>query len=126
MTGGPEGPSSPISKTTVYRALIDHNSEQAVPGYYQAALDSGIVVRLAAETRTGIGEFDFPANSSNPTLRIDLAQTLGNGVNLAEIHFQDRMMTGSVAAGGLCAHRIVYRVYFAIEAEQACDIKRAA
>ena len=62
-----EGPSSPISKTTVYRALIDHNSEQAVPGYYQAALDSGIVVRLAAETRTGIGEFDFPANSSNPT-----------------------------------------------------------
>jgi predicted alpha-1,2-mannosidase len=119
MTGGPEGPSSPNDKSTVYHALIDHNSEQAVPGYYRAGLDSGIVVRLAAQTHSGIGEFDFPANSSNPTLRIDLAQTLSNGVDLAEIQFQGRMMTGSVAAGGLCAHRLVYRVYFAIESEQA-------
>jgi predicted alpha-1,2-mannosidase len=119
MTGGAEGPSSPRSKSTVYRALIDHNSEQAVPGYYQAALDSGIEVRLAAQTHSGIGEFDFPANSSNPTLRIDLAQSLSKSVDLAEIQFQDRMMTGSVAAGGLCGHNVTYRVYFAIEAEQA-------
>lgn len=119
MTGGPEGPSTPRSKSTVYQARIDHNSEQAVPGYYQAALDSGIEVRLAAAMRSGIGEFEFPANSSNPTLRMDLAQNLSNTVYLAEIHLQDRMMTGSVAAGGLCGHRIVYRVYFAIEAEQA-------
>lgn len=119
MTGGAQGPSAPRSRTTVYRALIDHNTEQAVPGYYQAALDSGIEVRLAAEMRSGIGEFDFPANSSNPTLRIDLAQTLSNSVYLAEIHLQGRRMTGSVAAGGLCSHRGVYRVYFAIESEQA-------
>jgi predicted alpha-1,2-mannosidase len=118
MNGGPEGPSSPNGKSTVYHALIDHKAEQASPGYYQAGLDSGIVVRLAAAMRSGIGEFDFPANASNPTLRIDLAQTLGNNVYLADIHFQGRMMTGSVAAGGLCAHRIVYRVYFAIESEQ--------
>ena len=118
MTGGAQGPSSPDDKSTVYHVLIDHNSERASPGYYQAGLDSGIVVRLAAGMRAGIGEFDFPAGSSRPTLRVDLAQTLGNNVYLAEIHFQGRMMTGSVAAGGLCAHRIVYRVYFALEAEQ--------
>jgi predicted alpha-1,2-mannosidase len=76
-------------------------------------------MRLAAAMRSGIGEFDFPANAASPTLRIDLAQSLNNTVSLGEIQLQDRMITGSVTGGGLCGHRVVYRVYFAIEAEQA-------
>ncbi|HVX66398.1 MAG TPA: GH92 family glycosyl hydrolase [Bryobacteraceae bacterium] len=117
MLDTPQAPSSP-KKPAAYYATIDHADEQAVPGYYQAALDSGIDVRLAAEMRSGIGEFHFPAGASRPTLRIDLAQTLSNGVNLADVQLRNRMITGSVASGGICGHRIQYRLYFAIEADR--------
>ncbi|MGD0775915.1 MAG: GH92 family glycosyl hydrolase [Candidatus Solibacter sp.] len=116
VLGGPQEPSS--TKSTLYQATIDHAAEHAEPGYYQVTLDSGVDVRLAAQMRAGIAEFHFPSGPGNPTLRIDLGRNLTR-VTMAEIQFQNRMITGSVSSGGICGRPTNrYQVFFAIEADQ--------
>jgi predicted alpha-1,2-mannosidase len=111
MMGLPE--TSPA--TNVYTASFSHTRERAEPGYYEVTLDSGIVVRLAANVRSGIAEFHFPNSTASHTLLIDLTHNLSREIDQTEIQFSNRLVTGSVASGGLCSHDIHYRVYFAME-----------
>lgn len=119
MLGAPD--KSPAAAPSIYQAGFNHTDERAEPGYYEVKLDSGIEAQLAAQVRSGIAEFRFPPGQASPTLLIDLNRTLGgkNMVNGAEIHIRDRTITGSVSSGGLCGHKGLYRVYFALETDQA-------
>ncbi len=113
-----------FTKTTQYQSSFSHVGEVAEPGYYQVKLDSGIQVRLAAQMRSGIAEFHFPAGEASRTLRIDTGHNMGfnverfktSRVRQAEIQFHGRMATGSVASQGV--DDTAYRVYFAIESDQ--------
>ena len=43
-----------------YRSALDHEAEEAAPGYYAITLDSGIRVELTATTRVGLQRYTFP------------------------------------------------------------------
>ena len=45
---------------------------------------------------------------------LDLGRN-NTGVTDTEVHFQDRMVTGSIASGKFCNKRNEYRLYFAME-----------
>jgi predicted alpha-1,2-mannosidase len=119
MLGAPE--KSPAAEPDAYEARFSHANEHAEPGYYEVRLDSGIEVRLAAQVRSGIAEFRFPAAHASRTLLIELGRNLGgNGaVYRTEIQIRDGTVTGSVSSGGLCGHKKLYRVYFAMEMDPA-------
>lgn len=106
---------SPLATPEVIRASFSHAHERAEPGYYEVTLDSGIEVRLAAQTRSGIAEFRFPSGPVSHTLLINLSRNLVR-VSQTEILFDGRMATGSVTSriGG----RNQYQIYFAIETDQ--------
>ena len=115
MLGIPE--TSPV--TTIFKANLTHANERAEPGYYEATLDSGINVRLAAQVRSGIAEFRFPPGPATHTLLIDLSHNLSSKIRAADIQIHDRKVTGSVSSGGICGGSNRYRVFFAMELAKA-------
>ncbi|MGD0098377.1 MAG: GH92 family glycosyl hydrolase [Terracidiphilus sp.] len=108
----------PPVRAARYEAAFRHSDEVAQPGYYAVKLDSGIKVRIAAEVHSGIAEISYPEGTDPHTLLIDLSRNL-NRVDDAQMEIQGRRVTGSVAGGGFCGLENRYRVYFAIEAEEA-------
>jgi predicted alpha-1,2-mannosidase len=104
--------------TNTYATGFSHAHERAEPGYYEVTLDSGIKVRLAANMRSGIAEFRFPTDPASHTLLIDLSHNLSSEIDQTEIQISNRLVTGSVASGGLCSHDVHYRVYFAMKTDQ--------
>ncbi len=119
MMGAPE--KAPAVTPKVYQSGFSHADEHAEPGYYTVKLDSGIEVRLAAQIRSGVAEFHFPASQTSRTLMIDLGHNLSREIYQTEIQIHDRMVTGSVSSGGLCGHQIRYKVYFALETAETPD-----
>lgn len=109
---------SPVLHSLPYSATFKHGDEIAQPGYYSVKLDSGIEVRIAAEVHSGIAEISYPAGADSHTLLIDLSRNL-NHVDDAQIEITAQKVTGSVAGGGFCGLENRYRVYFAIETEEA-------
>lgn len=106
--------SSPASDPDAYLAKFSHANEQAAPGYYEVALDTGVRVQLTATTRTGYGVFTFPS-SSDATLLFNVGRN-ANGVTDAEVRaIGERRLDGSVSSGGFCGARNKYRLYFAAE-----------
>lgn len=105
-----------------YRAAFRHQDEAADPGYYSIILDSGIRVRLAAQVRSGIAEFQFPADNKPHVLFFDLGHNLLKRVYAASIELHGGTVTGSVTSGGNCGNaRNQYKVYFAFQADTAPD-----
>lgn len=117
MLGTPE--KSPAVDRSVYQARYSHTNEHATPGYYGVKLDSGIEVQLAAQMRSGAGEFHFPAGESSRTLVLDLGHNLSRTVYGTEIRIQGREVSGSVSSGGLCGHNLRYRIFFVMETDEA-------
>jgi predicted alpha-1,2-mannosidase len=114
MSGLPERPA-----VGPYRAGFDHANEVAEPGYYAVQLNSGIRVRLAAQVRAGIAEFQFPADGRPHTLLVDLSRNLSPHVAKSEIQVQGSTVTGSVTSGEDCSFlKNEYTVYFALETDQ--------
>lgn len=103
-----------------YTARFSHSDEVAQPGYYAVKLDSGIGVRLAAQVRAGIAEFQFPAGAQPHTLLVDLSRNVSPAVLHTEVNVRERTITGSVTSGQDC-HFLEnqYKVYFALETDQA-------
>jgi predicted alpha-1,2-mannosidase len=103
-----------------FQEKFRHEDEVAEPGYYSVKLASGVGVQLAAQVRSGIAQFTFPADSRQPILFFNLGQNVGRRVDAAEVTVRGREVSGSVAGGGLCGFlKNRYRVYFAFELEQA-------
>ncbi len=97
-----------------YQANFNPNDQVAQPGYYAVKLSSGIQVQLAAAVRSGIAQIQFPAAGGAHTILVDLSRNLIR-VNDAEVHLQDRTITGSVTGGEMCGKQNHYRVYFVLQ-----------
>jgi predicted alpha-1,2-mannosidase len=91
-----------------------HAGETAVPGSYATTLGSGassIGVRVAATTRTGIGEFDYPATTSaNMLFKVGDSQATVSAADVSVVGNDE--VTGSVTEGRFCDMPNSSKVYF--------------
>lgn len=82
--------------TQAYTSSFSHANESARPGYYQVKLDSGITTKLATTTRTGIGQFTFPAEASSSFIINSGGSVNGASAATATIDAASQQVTGSV------------------------------
>jgi predicted alpha-1,2-mannosidase len=103
-------------KNEIYASSFSHDRERAVPGWYQVGLDSGVHVELAAERRSGIGRFTFPANVPAVMLVRTSDTQIGSGHASIRIDPQARTVSGSVTSGNFCGylHRVNRRDYYTL------------
>jgi predicted alpha-1,2-mannosidase len=96
---------------------FSHSSETAVPGSYDATLGAGssaIGVRLATTTRTGIGDFTYPATTAaNMLFKVGDSQATVSTAGVSVVG--DNEVTGSVNAGKFCDMPNSYKLYFAAQ-----------
>jgi predicted alpha-1,2-mannosidase len=96
---------------------FSHSSETAHPGSYATMLGTGpeaIGVSLAATTRTGIGDFSYPATTSaNMLFKVGDSQATVSTADVSVVG--DDEVTGSVSAGKFCDMPNSYTLYFAAE-----------
>jgi predicted alpha-1,2-mannosidase len=96
---------------------FSHSSETAVPGSYDTTLGAGssaIGVSLAATTRTGIGDFSYPATTSaNMLFKVGDSQASVSTAGVSVVGNNE--VTGSVSAGKFCDMPNSYKLYFAAE-----------
>jgi predicted alpha-1,2-mannosidase len=119
LLGVPQAPSSKPDHAVSYQASFRHEDEIAEPGYYSVTLDSGIRVQLAAQVRSGIAEFHFPAGNQPHTLIFDPGHNVLPRVYATELEFKGKIAIGSVTSGGNCSSsHNQYRVYFIFETDQ--------
>jgi putative alpha-1,2-mannosidase len=100
-----------------FEPLFSHAEESASPGYYSVTLDPGtsraIGVQLTASTRSGIGQFTFPAGSNGSVLINAGGSAMADTQAAVNIDPGDDMVTGSASSGLFCYQQSRYRVYFA-------------
>src|SRR5450631_719126 len=108
----------PPVRSTPYRATFKHANEVAQPGYYPVKLDSGIEVQIAADVHSGIATIHYPAGTDQHTLLLDLSRNLTQVIE-SHIDIRGKKVTGSVASGGFCGLENRYKVYFALETQEA-------
>jgi predicted alpha-1,2-mannosidase len=91
-----------------------HADERTSPGFYATRLgaDRAIDAQVAATTRTGIGQFDFPATAqANMLFKVGASQ---NGNSAAEVRIEgDNKVTGTISGGRFCDTQNASTVYFA-------------
>jgi predicted alpha-1,2-mannosidase len=111
VTGGVG--TNPTSDTEPF----SHSTETAHPGSYSVTLGSGssaIGVSLAATTRTGIGDFTYPATTDADMLfKVGDSQATVSGSDVSIVGNDE--VTGSVSAGKFCDLPNSYTMYFAVE-----------
>jgi predicted alpha-1,2-mannosidase len=99
---------------------FSHATETAHPGSYSVTLGSGssaIGVSLAATTRTGIGDFTYPATASADMLfKVGDSQATVTASDVSIVGNDE--VTGSVNAGKFCDMSNSYKMYFAVEFER--------
>jgi predicted alpha-1,2-mannosidase len=96
---------------------FSHSAETAHPGSYSTTLGTGssaIGVSVAATTRTGIGDFTFPATSSaNMLFKVGDSQA---SVSAADVSVTGtNQVTGSITEGKFCGMPNSATVYFAAQ-----------
>lgn len=106
---------------TAYAAGFSHTNEDAHPGYYRVALDSGVVVELTATTRSGAALFHFPAGAT-PTVLVRTSDSeVGSSAATTAIDRTAQTVSGSVTSGNFCGYidkedrRSYYTLYFVIQ-----------
>jgi predicted alpha-1,2-mannosidase len=96
---------------------FSHSTESAHPGSYAVTLGTGssaIGVSLAATTRTGIGDFTYPATTSADMLfKVGDSQATESASSVSIVGNDE--VTGSISAGKFCDMPNSYKVYFAAE-----------
>ncbi|HEX4788130.1 MAG TPA: GH92 family glycosyl hydrolase [Actinospica sp.] len=94
---------------------FSHADESASPGSYSTTLGTGssaVGVDVAATTRTGIGEFTYPATTSaNVLFKVGDSQGFVSGANVSIVG--DDEVTGSITEGKFCDMPNMSTVYFA-------------
>jgi predicted alpha-1,2-mannosidase len=95
-------------------AGFSHGNELASPGFYEALLDSGVLVDLTATTRTGLARFTFPRT---PDAKVLLrAGYLHDASEVFEFDAKvagPDLVVGHRDDGFFCASNTRYRVWFA-------------
>jgi predicted alpha-1,2-mannosidase len=115
--------SSPSADSTDqrYATSFSHANESASPGRYTVTLNSGVKTDLAVNTRSGVGEFTFPAGSAAKLLFRTSNSLNGSEDAQISIDAARRTITGSVLTGAFCGRRAnggtnnrrtYYRLYF--------------
>lgn len=119
---------SPATNFDDYASPFKRENEVAIPGYYSVLLDKyNIRAEFSATDRTSIGRFTYP--SSEKAMMLINTGINGTGVREATVQIdkENRMVTGSVNAGGFCGSKGSgtlaentnnYTVYFAAEFSQ--------
>ena len=101
-----------------YSAGFGHEDEQAKPGYYQVKLTNGVNVELTATDRSGIAEFEYPAEKPARLLVRTSYSQLGSGDAFTEIDVENGEVSGHVVSGNFCGYlgaynqRDYYTLYF--------------
>ncbi|HYZ52170.1 MAG TPA: GH92 family glycosyl hydrolase [Streptosporangiaceae bacterium] len=94
---------------------FSHSSETAHPGSYSTTLgtrSSAVKVSLATTTRTGIGEFTYPATTSaNMLFKVGDSQASVSAANVSIVGNDE--VTGSITEGKFCGMPNSSTVYFA-------------
>ncbi|MFJ8672213.1 GH92 family glycosyl hydrolase [Streptomyces sp. NPDC093589] len=93
---------------------FSHKEETAEPGRYGVTLkDSGVRAELAADTRTGLAAFTYPAGSDAKVLVKGGASFAGNTKADMKV-VGDRRLTGSATTGNFCGKGNSYTLHYAI------------
>ncbi|MFF9408337.1 GH92 family glycosyl hydrolase [Streptomyces anandii] len=93
-----------------YAAGFRHDTEEASPGYYRVALDSGVEAELTASARTGVQRYTFPATDKANVL-IDAGQALHRMVSTEVEILDDRTVRTAITGRGFCKDTVPYTVY---------------
>ncbi|WP_433967510.1 hypothetical protein [Tunturiibacter gelidiferens] len=107
-----------------YASHFTHNKEQAHPGHYHVALDSGIGVDLTASLHTGSATFSFPEGKPANILVRTSDSEVGSTDAHTTVDAAHRTVSGSVTSGNFCGYidkadrRSYYTVYFVAEFDQ--------
>jgi predicted alpha-1,2-mannosidase len=80
---------------------FDHADETATIGRYSAKLANGVAVNLTDATRSGIGQFVFPAGTQS-NLLLKLSGSADSVAGTSATVVGDNQVTGSVTAGQFC------------------------
>jgi predicted alpha-1,2-mannosidase len=103
---------SPATNPAAYRSTFSHAGESASPGRYQVRLDSGVKVALGATTRTGIGQFSYPAGAPASSMIINTSGSVnGDSGATVSIDPATATVTGSATTHVGCGSD-PYTVYF--------------
>jgi predicted alpha-1,2-mannosidase len=91
---------------------FSHATESASPGRYQVQVGSPATgVQLAATTRTGIGQFTFPAGAAgNLLFKVSGSQSFVIGSTVQVVGTDE--LEGSVTSGGFCTTPTTYTLHF--------------
>ncbi|MFE1860862.1 GH92 family glycosyl hydrolase [Streptomyces anandii] len=93
-----------------YAAGFRHDTEEASPGYYRVALDSGVEAELTASARTGVQRYTFPATDKANVL-IDAGQALHRMVSTEVEILDDRTVRTAITGRGFCKDTVPYTVH---------------
>jgi predicted alpha-1,2-mannosidase len=120
-------PAAADAAGTPFQSTFSHENENAAPGSYHVALDSGVDVDLAATTRTGSGRFTYP-DGAPASMLIRTSDSLV-GSSDADVHIDaaTRTVSGSVTSGNFCGgfvgdgllQKSYYTVYFTVQFDKA-------
>ena len=106
--------SSPVTNPAAFRSTFSHSSESASPGSYQVGLSSGVKVALSATTRTGIGQFTYPASAPESSMIINASGSARGDQNATvSIDPATSTVTGSATTSVGCESER-YTVYFTV------------
>lgn len=105
---------SPATNPSDYDQSFSHGSEQAEPGFYGVAFNSGIQAKLTATARTGFGVFTYPSTREANLLINAGGSATGNIMSSVQV-VGDNTVVGSAMSGGFCGSNTVYTIYFAVQ-----------
>lgn len=105
---------SPAANPSDYAQGFSHRNEQASPGFYSVAFDSGIQAKLTVTARTGFGVFTYPSTPEANLLINAGGSATGNIMSSVQIVGDDAVV-GSAMSGGFCGTNTVYTIYFAVQ-----------
>ena len=105
---------SPATKPADYDQQFSHSNEEAEPGFYRVAFDSGVEAELTVTPRTGIGVFTFPATEESNVLVNAGGSATGNSMSSVQVMGNDKVV-GWAMSGTLCGSNTVYTLYFAVQ-----------
>jgi predicted alpha-1,2-mannosidase len=116
-------PSAADAAGAPYQSTFSHNNEDASPGAYHVALDSGVDVSLSATSRTGSGRFTYPEGTPASMLIRTSDSLVGSSDASVHVDAATRTISGSVTSGNFCGgfagdgilQKSYYTVYFTVQ-----------
>ncbi|WP_432034602.1 GH92 family glycosyl hydrolase [Streptomyces antibioticus] len=93
-----------------YSAEFSHDAENASPGYYKAALKTGITAELTATERTGVQRYTFPATDKANVL-LNAGQSLHRTLSTKVEVLDDRTVRTAITGSGFCQDTKPYTLY---------------